>query len=393
MPTTTKTSRFRVPYLPGGHGDKPKESTYAIPKVRGDSVMTLADIVGSTSAKQIEATGQLAFHSLGDSGRGPQTAQQSVAEAMARDINPNNHAKSPAFLLHLGDVIYGDGKRDLYDDEFYRPYADYHNKMIAVPGNHDGEEGVTMDKVSLEAFRENFCAPPGKQPPLAARFNCQMVNQPGVYWMLETKLLQLIGLYSNAAEDFGILGNNAARKITNVGIAQLNWLEARLKRIKAGRDQGERKALIFAMHHPPYAKGLQPSPRGHPGSPEMLQQTDQVCEKIDIMPDAVLSAHTHCYARYTRHYKNNGLTKEIPYIVAGAGGYGVEPAPPNFGVSKDGVTYENGAPAKALVAPHQSHSGYGFLTITVKPKQLSILYTMVQDNHRQPFETTIVPLN
>jgi hypothetical protein len=220
-----------------------------------------------------------------------------------------------------------------------------------------------------------------------------MVNQPGVYWMLETKLLHLIGLYSNAAEDFGILGNNAAKKVTNLGNAQLTWLEARLKKIKARRGQGERKALIFAMHHPPYAKGLQPSPRGHPGSPEMLAQMDQVCEKIDIMPDAVFSAHTHCYARYARHYKKSGLTKEIPYIVAGAGGYGAEPAPPNFGFSKDGVTYANGAPARALVDAHERNAGYGFLTVTVKPKQLQILYTTVQDNHRQPFETTTVPLN
>jgi hypothetical protein len=224
--------------------------------------MTLADIVGSTSAKQIEATGQLVFYSLGDTGRGPHTAEQSVAEAMARDIDPNNHARSPAFLLHLGDVIYGDGNRDLYDDEFYRPYADYHNKVVAVPGNHDGEEGVTMDKVSLEAFRENFCAPPGKQPPLAARFNCQMVNQPGVCWTLETKLLHLIGLYSNAAENFGILGNDAAKNVTNVGSAQLDWLQARLKKIKTSPGQGERKALIFAMHHPPYAKVCGPRSAG-----------------------------------------------------------------------------------------------------------------------------------
>jgi Icc-related predicted phosphoesterase len=392
MPTT-KTSRFRIPYLKGGHGDKPKDSTYAIPPVRGDSTMSLADIVGSTAGREIEATGQLVFHAVGDTGRGPHTAEQSVAEAMARDIDPKSHAKSPAFLLHLGDVIYGDGKRDLYDDEFYRPYADYHNKVIAIPGNHDSEEGVTMDKVSLEAFRENFCAPPGKQPPLAARFNCQMVNQPGVYWLLETKLLHLVGLYSNAAETFGILGNYPQKAVTNVGTAQLDWLAARLKAIKDKRSRGERKALIFAMHHPPYAQGLQPSQRGHAGSPEMLEQMDSLCAKFGFMPDLVVSAHTHCYAHYTRHFKSNGLTKDIPYLVAGAGGFGSEPAPPNFGYSKGGVTYENGAPPKGLAQAHDTQNGYGFLTVTVKPKNISILYTMVQDNHRQPFETTNVPLN
>ena len=87
------TSRFRVPYLKGGRGDNPKNSTYPIPPVRGDSVMTLADVVGATAARQIEATGQLIFHSVGYTGRGPHTAQQAVAEAMARDIDPAGTTK------------------------------------------------------------------------------------------------------------------------------------------------------------------------------------------------------------------------------------------------------------------------------------------------------------
>jgi hypothetical protein len=157
----SQPSRFRIPSIPGGHSALPKNNTYPIPPVRGDSIMALADIVGATAANEIEATGQLSFHCVGDTGRGPDTDQQAVAEAMSRDIDPGRHATSPAFLLHLGDVIYGDGKVDLYDDEFYRPYADYHNKIIAVPGNHDGEEGVDVDKDSLEAFLQNFCASPG----------------------------------------------------------------------------------------------------------------------------------------------------------------------------------------------------------------------------------------
>ena len=59
----------------------------------------------------------------------------------------------PGFLaLFLAAFIYGDGKENLYDDEFYRPYAVYPNKIIAIPGNHDRDVGVTVDKVSLKAF-------------------------------------------------------------------------------------------------------------------------------------------------------------------------------------------------------------------------------------------------
>jgi hypothetical protein len=387
-----KPSRFRIPNVPGGHGAVPKNNTYPIPSVRSDSIFSLNDVVGPAAATQIEATGTLSFHCIGDSGRGPDTNQQAVAEAMSRDINPANHEKSPAFLLHLGDVIYGDGKRDLYDDEFYRPYADYHNKIIAVPGNHDGEEGLTVDKNSLEAFVENFCAPPGKQPPAAVRFGSEMVNQPGVYWMLETKLLNVIGLYSNAAEDFGILADNAARNVKNIGDVQTKWLAKMLQRIKVDRAKGLRKALICAMHHPPYAQGLQEKGFGHPGSAEMLQQMDDVCFAAGIMPDAVLSGHTHCYARYMRRFAKPGFDVTIPYIVNGAGGHAVQPAPSNVNFTVGDVTYANGAPQKGLVPAHASDIGYGYLTVSVDTKKVDLAYTIVQGNHRQPFETTTVPL-
>lgn len=46
--------------------------------------------------------GSLQFHSTGDTGRGANTEQQDVAEAMARDIDHKHPEKSPAFLFHLG---------------------------------------------------------------------------------------------------------------------------------------------------------------------------------------------------------------------------------------------------------------------------------------------------
>jgi Calcineurin-like phosphoesterase len=121
-------------------------------------------------------------------------------------------------LFHLGDVIYGPGKENLYCDEFDRPYQGYPNKIVAIPGNHDGEENQTLDKVSLDAFRQNFCSPVGQQPPFGQKFGFQMVHQPGPYWLLETELIHLIGLYSNAGETIGTLGNS------NLGMHQLDWL-------------------------------------------------------------------------------------------------------------------------------------------------------------------------
>jgi predicted phosphodiesterase len=370
----------------------PKDNTYTIPDPIGDSIMTLADIVGPSAAQQIESTGKLLFHATGDTGRGPDSPQQSVAEAMAAEVDPHHHETSPAFLLNLGDVIYGDGKDDLYDDEFYRPYADYPNKIIAIPGNHDGEEGLTVDRTSLAAFKANFCAPPGTQPLMATRFGHEMVNQPGVFWMLQTRLLDLIGLYSNAAEDFGVLADDPKLHVTNLGNKQTIWLGKRLQEIKQGRAQGQRKALVFAMHHPPYAQGLKSSGSGHPGNPDMLAQMDAVCDQAGIMPDAVLSGHTHTYARYMRHFTSakHNLDMVIPYIVAGAGGHAAQPAPTDIGFSAGGVTYANGAPSKTLIHSHGSEVGYGYLTITVEPRKLTLAYRLVENSRGNAFESTAV---
>lgn len=381
------TSRFRIPFIKGQHPQNTKENTYKFPATKGDGVMTLSAIIGPTAAAEIEKTNELQFHALGDSGRGPHTAQQDVAEAMARDINPKQHQKSPAFLMHLGDVIYGDGKEDLYDDEFYRPYADYPNKIIAIPGNHDGEEGVTVDKTSLKAFRDNFCAPAGTEPPFAKIFNSEMVKQPGVYWMLESKLLNLIGLYSNAAESAGTLGDQ------QLGMHQLNWLEKTLKAVATQRAGGIRKGLILAMHHPPYSRGLSTQGFGHGSSLDMLGQMDRACKAAGVSPDAVLSGHSHNYQRYSRNMTLNGKIKAIPYIVVGTGGFAIQPAPSGIGHSVEDVTYVNGSPPKGLVQSNQPHTGYGYLTVKVKKKSMEFTFIIVQGNHRQPFETLTVPLS
>jgi hypothetical protein len=48
---------------------------------------------------------------------------------------------------------------------------------------------------------------------------------------------------------------------------------------------------------------------------------DQVVQETRRVPDMVLSGHVHNYQRFTRQYKLDGQELQIPYIVAGAGGY------------------------------------------------------------------------
>ncbi len=97
--------------------------------------------------------------------------------------------------------------------QFYRPYMHYPGKIIAIPGNHDGES-----LAKLVAFQEHFCASRQVVPKIAGSIFRQTMTQPGVYWCLDAPFVQIIGLYANNAENPGSLTGGPG------GIAQKNWL-------------------------------------------------------------------------------------------------------------------------------------------------------------------------
>src|SRR4051794_24600758 len=123
-----------------------------IPPVRNEGRMSLSDVIGKDGSREIGALGEIRFHALGDTGVGHASAAQTVAEDMATDFKPGAGAINPAFLLHLGDVIYGNDKSSHYGERFYSPYRRYPGKIIAIPGNHDGETQSKQDEPSLDAF-------------------------------------------------------------------------------------------------------------------------------------------------------------------------------------------------------------------------------------------------
>jgi len=176
-----------------------------IPAARGDATMTLADIIGTTGSAEIAQSGHLRFHCTGDTGKGVNSPQGDVAEAMALDYDIAHPGQSPAFFFHLGDVIYGPGKDNGYRGEFYEPYIHYPGKIIAIPGNHDGEVFPSSDPTTLKAFLANFCATSATVPSIAGSIFRQTMTQPGAYWLLDAPFAHIIGLYSNAAENPGFL--------------------------------------------------------------------------------------------------------------------------------------------------------------------------------------------
>ena len=311
----------------------------SIPAPKRTPVMTLAEIIGDHGSQEIEASGALRFHSVGDTGKSANSPQGDVAEAMTKDFNVAKPQLSPAFFFHLGDVIYGPGKDQQYRPEFYEPYVHYPGKIIAIPGNHDGEVFPKSDPTTLKAFLANFCAASQSVPPIAGTIFRQTMNQPAVYWLLDAPFLHIVALYSNAAENPGFISGAIP------GQTQKTWLIKTLKDIGAQRKAGKRKPLVLATHHPPYTSG------GHSPSTTMLADIDDACKQAGVMPDMFLSGHAHSYQRYTREVSFNGKALQIPYIVAGTGGIGDQAIIPATKQKTGDHIFE------------ESRKGYGYLLV------------------------------
>jgi predicted phosphodiesterase len=341
----------------------------------GDCVMDLATFFGAQAISRITNSGQIIFHSMGDSGV-KSAEQEAVAEVMAADIDNADHQLGPSFMVHLGDVLYGANKEASYPDKFYGIYDHYDRLIFAIPGNHDGEVKPTTDPITLAAFKENFCAPAGTQPPEATKTGVLMPNQPGPYWHLQAPFIDIVGLYSNADENVGIINN------TIVGPKQKAWLQSRLQAIASVRTTKNRKALVIVVHHPPYARGFNQSGYGHPSNPEMLKDIDDCCNAAGILPDAVLAGHTHNYQHYVRTQSLKGAAWTIPYLIVGTGGISVQTIPAPTGVKN----------TTGDVLYYSAFQDYGYLTVTASASQLKLVFTAVVAAHGVLREQIIVDL-
>jgi predicted phosphodiesterase len=322
-------------------------------------VFDLGAVLPADALAQMQAAGKLVFHAVGDTGGIIQPAPQlAVADGMCTDLAGKTYATGlPAFLLHLGDVVYYFGQQRYYPEQFYDPYRNYDAPIFAIPGNHDGvmysKEPVSY---SLQPFVDNFCTPAPK--PGAPSFARTTMIQPGVYFVLTAPFVRFIGLYSNTGESVGVLGN------TQIGEDQIAFLTQQLSAALAARQADPQsrnpQALVLAVHHPPFTGSNQHFP-----SAAMLQQIDACCQQAGIWPDIVISGHAHLYERYTRTMKADG--RQIPYFVAGNGGYynlsqmktdrsGAKPAP--------GQHSEPDGQGNTITLDQYNDTDFGFLRIT-----------------------------
>jgi predicted phosphodiesterase len=342
-----------------------------IPAPNRTPTMELEDIIGPDGVADVTKAGSMIFHTFGDSGNTASDIQEVIAGVMAQDYHPDDPAASPSFLFHLGDVIYYENTDKGYQSQFYVPYKNYPGKIIAIPGNHDGElykyDGTsTGQKATLGAFQANFCQPKPGVPPAAGTIYREMISQPGVYWYLNTPFLDIVGLYSNIGEGPGYISGKIP------GQAQKTWLTATLKTIQKTRAGGQRKGLIIATHHPSLSNA------GHQSSTEMLKDIDDSCTQAAIMPDAVLSGHSHTYQRFTRYLTFGGKDMQIPYYVVGTGGRKPTHVTAATGVRTGDHSFDSAA------------SSYGYLTVTASETQLIFNFNEVDEQGtKTPFDKTV----
>ena len=374
--------RFAHPFFEGKEFDTKtildhiKGTLEPFPKTIDKGIMTLSEIIGDNSAKNIEETGSISFHLVGDTGHQNGEAQKAVADAMTVDFDIKNPQNCPALFIHLGDVNYYDNTDAGYHAQFYEPYVHYPGKIIAIPGNHDGElfkyDGTSVGQsTSLEAFMKNFCQDTIGIPPAAGSIYRQMFNQPGVYWQLESPFVDVIGLYSNCAENPGFIS------APSIGNDQKTWLDVTLKNIKSKRESsGLTKALVIITHHPPLSHS------GHSGSNEMLQDIDDSCKRAGLMYNLFVSGHAHNYQRFTRTVNVDDKNINIPYIVAGTGGRGITNITDADGSQTDDYTYD------------KSLKGYGYLKLVCTKDSLQTIFYQVDDKsgEKSVFDTVTIKL-
>ncbi|MGB6691419.1 MAG: metallophosphoesterase [Terracidiphilus sp.] len=361
------------------------QQTEPIPAPQVDPpVMDLSAVLPAAAIAQIEAAGQLVFHSIGDTGGIVKPdAQLAVADAMCADLANKTYATGePAFFYHLGDVVYYFGQQQYYPEQFYDPYRNYDAPIFAIPGNHDGvmysQEPVSY---SLQPFVENFCtASPVAAVPSFARTT---MTQPGCYFVLTAPFARFIGLYSNTGEEMGVVEDDST-----VGQDQITFLEQQLAAALAARNAANAapEALILAVHHPPFTGSSQHFP-----SAAMLADIDSCCEQAGIWPDLVLSGHSHLYERYTRIMASDG--RQIAYVVAGNGGYynlstmkmnvaGVKPQP--------GQHSEPDGQGNTVNLDQYNETDFGFLRITVSASEIIVVSLGVDPNAAAGTAPTVI---
>ncbi len=317
----------------------------------------LSQLLLAADIQSITDAGVLAFHTVGDTGdyRGQQ--QDFVAEMMTKDSENSPDNSKPAFLYHLGDVIYFAGDIDKYGANFYETYKDYPSFIVSIPGNHDCQPddpqdgAVDPNKTPLDGWVKNFMsANSGQLGSLKTSAGRTQMDLPNVYWTFTTPFATIVGLFSNVGETEGEIHQD-----------QIDWFKGELTAADPNL------ALIVAVHHPPFSGDTD-----HSGSSAVSKVLFDGFQSTGRYPNLILSGHVHNYQRFTKGIPGPNGPLQIPCVVAGAGGY-----------TKLGKLHKikGGNPtaplklANSLTLESYDQDNFGFLRLEVSKTQIAGTYS------------------
>ena len=330
--------------------------------------MNLQSILDPNTYQQIVADKLLVFHSVGDTGGvTTPTYIDGVSHFMQCDMNYIDPPQRPSFFYHLGDVVYYAGESANYWPEFYEPYWNYNAPIVAIPGNHDGDVNPAIKESSLQAFVRNFCAQSAVISPDNLEAPRRTMTQPHVFWTLNTPLVSIIGMYSNCPEG------------GQVSDTQRQWFISEL--------QAASKSLpiILAIHHPIYS-----AYGPHPGSTRLKSLLEDSCKEAGRAPHLVLTGHVHDYQRFSAPLLDKG---NVPFIVAGAGGYKkrlhVLSRIFHDALDKKKLPVQIEDQPELLVNFNDWQHGY--LRVAVTPNKIRLEYVAVPDPSQHPKDQVLKP--
>ncbi len=222
------------------------------------------------------------------------------------------------------------------------------------------------------------------------------MNQPYPYWWLDTGVASFIGLHTY------VVNGGQLDDPNHNSTHQFDWLVDTLAKLGSKNDG---RALILALHYPPYSGTTNFRERGDPtqsiysgtaNAEPIAGLLEKAFKKSNCFPDIVLSAHAHLYQRITYTYRDE---RQIPYLIVGSGGHGpveklltscdghIKGAPDPF-VRMDVVlpgqfTLPQGDTAKVVACNDQS---FGFMRIAVdlSTKRVSGIFYSVAITGKSP---------
>lgn len=324
---------------------------------------------------------RMSFHMVGDTGSvRPSAFQPLLAAALTTQAEIKADAgEQPAFLFHLGDVVYNHGEAREYPKQFLLPYESYPGPIFAIAGNHDADVNPDSELVyqSLDAFMDVFCDTYSRRIVFGGDSKRRSMVQPHVYWTLETPLARFIGLYANVT------------KYGTIDEEQRLWF---IDELRHAAIAGTEQAIIVCLHQAPYSADT-----NHGSSAPMIAFLESAFKAAGVKPDAVFSGHVHNYQRFTKSYEDGTV---VPYIVAGAGGYAdLHP----IAASNDPRVEEMLPDIHQVRLENYCDDCYGFLYMTIEKNHQGLTligeyHTLAPDAlHQTPvrpnlFERFVIPL-